>query len=211
MVNIDNTLVLPDKTIEYVDIPLSEYEADFYKKIHNKILNEIKLFGGFDGISIYEILEHILRLRQATVHPQLVIDAYSRKYKKPSKICEIKYSSKMTFVVNTIKKEKRKTIIFCSFLKEMDMYETYLKEEGFKTGRIDGSVSPRNRIKISQSDDIDVIIVQIDAGGTGLNMTKFNRIFITSPCWHPCIEIQAIARALRIGHKEYFTHKQNTI
>ena len=43
------------------------------------------------------------------------------------------------------------------------------------------------------------MVVQIDAGGTGLNMVQFNRVFITSPSWNPCIELQAIARTHRIG------------
>ena len=197
----DEKFKLPEKTVEYVELPFAtKYEEDFYKKIREGILREINAFSCFGNITINQALEHIMRLRQATIHPKLVIDGYSKKYNKPVVESEVRISTKMQYIIDTIKVEKRKTIIFCSFLKEMDMYETFLIEAGFKVGRIDGSISPENRINIiEKSADIDVMIVQIDAGGTGLNMTMFNRIFITSPSWNPCIELQAIARAHRIG------------
>ena len=200
---IDSSLKLPEKVVEYVELPFAtEYEKNFYKKVREGILRELRAFAGFGNVNITEILEHIMRLRQATIHPQLVIDGYSRKYNKTPVKSEVRISTKMKYIIDTIKDEKRKTIIFCSFLSEMDMFETFLKEEGFKVGRIDGSVAPAKRISIiDTADNIDVMIVQIDAGGTGLNMTKFNRVFITSPSWNPCIELQAIARAHRIGQK----------
>ena len=44
-----------------------------------------------------------------------------------------------------------------------------------------------------------VLIIQIKAGGVGLNLQKFSDVFITSPDWNPSNEIQAICRAHRIG------------
>ena len=201
LAEIDSSLKLPDKVVEYAEIPFAtEYEEKFYMKVHAKILREINAFAGFDGISINEILVHILRLRQATIHPKLVIDGYSCKYGKEPAEPSVRISTKMKYVIDTIKKERRKTIIFCNFLREMDMYETFLGEEGFTVGRIDGSVASQERIDIiANSDNLDVMVVQIDAGGTGLNMVQFNRVFITSPSWNPCIELQAIARTHRIG------------
>jgi len=48
----------------------------------------------------------------------------------------------------------------------------------------------------------DIAIIQIDCGGTGLNLQGANRIYITSPHYNPAIEMQAIARAHRIGQKQ---------
>lgn len=44
-----------------------------------------------------------------------------------------------------------------------------------------------------------VLIVQIQAGGTGLNMTGFNMVYFHSICWNPCSEHQAIGRSNRLG------------
>jgi len=55
---------------------------------------------------------------------------------------------------------------------------------------------------------IDVLILQINAGSTGLNLQMFNHIYFTSPCWNPAIEDQAICRAYRLGQqKKVFVHK----
>jgi SNF2 family DNA or RNA helicase len=43
------------------------------------------------------------------------------------------------------------------------------------------------------------MIVQIMAGGVGLNLQMFQRVYITTPDWNPSNEIQAIARCHRIG------------
>ena len=44
-----------------------------------------------------------------------------------------------------------------------------------------------------------VFLIQINAGGVGLNLQAFSRVYITSPDWNPCNEIQAIARSHRLG------------
>ena len=44
-----------------------------------------------------------------------------------------------------------------------------------------------------------MLIIQIKAGGVGLNLQQFTSIFMMSPDWNPSNEIQAIARAHRIG------------
>ena len=44
-----------------------------------------------------------------------------------------------------------------------------------------------------------VLMIQIKAGGVGLNLQQFNNVFILSPDWNPANEIQAIARAHRLG------------
>ena len=46
------------------------------------------------------------------------------------------------------------------------------------------------------------MIIQIKAGGVGLNLQQFNNVFIMAPDWNPANEIQAIARAHRLGQKK---------
>ena len=44
-----------------------------------------------------------------------------------------------------------------------------------------------------------MLLIQINAGGVGLNLQQFTQVFMTSPDWNPSNEIQAIARAHRLG------------
>ena len=45
----------------------------------------------------------------------------------------------------------------------------------------------------------NILLIQIVAGGTGLNLQQFTRVMLTTPDWNPCNEIQAVARSHRIG------------
>jgi SNF2 family DNA or RNA helicase len=47
-----------------------------------------------------------------------------------------------------------------------------------------------------------VFIIQIKAGGVGLNLQEATRVYITCPAWNPATELQAIGRAHRTGQTQ---------
>jgi SNF2 family DNA or RNA helicase len=47
-----------------------------------------------------------------------------------------------------------------------------------------------------------VFLIQIKAGGIGLNLQEATRVYITQPSWNPATELQAIARSYRTGQME---------
>jgi SNF2 family DNA or RNA helicase len=46
-----------------------------------------------------------------------------------------------------------------------------------------------------------VFLIQIKAGGVGLNLQEASRVYIMAPAWNPATELQAIGRADRTGQK----------
>jgi SNF2 family DNA or RNA helicase len=50
-----------------------------------------------------------------------------------------------------------------------------------------------------QDPSVRVLLVSLKAGGTGLNLTAADDVFILDPWWNPAVESQAIDRAHRIG------------
>jgi SNF2 family DNA or RNA helicase len=72
-----------------------------------------------------------------------------------------------------------------------------------ETYRLDGSVSREQREErveqFRKTTKPAVFIIQIKAGGVGLNLQEATRVYITSPSWNPATELQAIARAHRTG------------
>ena len=57
--------------------------------------------------------------------------------------------------------------------------------------------------KIVSSDYLqDVFLIQLQAGGTGLNLQHYDRIIFISPWWTAALLNQAVGRAVRIGQKE---------
>src|SRR5262249_52545058 len=45
----------------------------------------------------------------------------------------------------------------------------------------------------------EVLLVSLKAGGTGLNLTAADHVFLLDPWWNPAVEDQAADRAHRIG------------
>ena len=54
-------------------------------------------------------------------------------------------------------------------------------------------------LDFGKKEDIQTFLISLKAGGTGLNLTAADYVFILDPWWNPSVEEQAIARAHRIG------------
>ena len=48
----------------------------------------------------------------------------------------------------------------------------------------------------------DILLIQLQSGGVGLNLQHFNRVIFSGPWWTSALMEQAIGRAVRIGQKE---------
>lgn len=117
---------------------------------------------------------------------------------------DLKYSSKATRLkelVEEAKEDGRKVIVFSFFLSTIQKISEFLGNNC--TQPITGAVSPERRQEII--DEFDnapagtVLISQIIAGGTGLNIQSASVVIICEPQFKPSIENQAISRAYRMG------------
>jgi SNF2 family DNA or RNA helicase len=182
--------------------------------------------------------ELLLRLRQASQHPQLVLNGFSRKYKRSfgkwlnKETGEPLASSKHLHLLEMLKGHPEESaIVFCQFTEEMNILEQLLADNGFPCLRLDGSMNSAQRQEMLQQCGGSVVnnrqtlragdagaslprslmkmigdylrppttLIQIKAGGVGLNLQAFSRVYINSPDWNPCNEIQAMARSHRLG------------
>ena len=186
---------------------LSEDEEQFYSLVEQ---NTAEAFNQAmrrrnAGTNIL-ILELLLRLRQCTLHPQMVIDGYKKKGifnqelpKWDTKTTKIHYLEKI-IKKELIKSPDQRTIIFCQFHKEIDLIQEMLTENGFTSEVYSGKTNQETRQEILSGILCpQFLIIQIRAGGAGLNLQEYNRVFITSPDWNPSNEFQAIGRAHRNG------------
>ena len=53
--------------------------------------------------------------------------------------------------------------------------------------------------KKSEGNQQDIFLIQLQAGGTGLNLQHYDRVIFSSPWWTAALMDQALGRALRIG------------
>lgn len=197
---------LPELHIENLNCKfICEDEEKFYKSVSANTRNTFqRLLTSGKSFSINNMLEMFLRLKQATIHPQLVIDGYKKKGVFARSISDWDGdTTKFHYLIRTMNEEKhtnQKTIIFTKFTKEIDMLYEKIKKNGFTVGIFDGRTTYEQRKDIIEKRFVpDVLLIQINAGGCGLNLQEYSRVFIISPDWNPSNEFQAIARAHRNG------------
>ena len=99
-------------------------------------------------------------------------------------------------------------LIFANTIQAIEDLSAKLKSANIKHGVWYGA-------KKDKFDDQTVMIVQIQSGGTGLNLQKFNTTIFLSPCYSYIDYTQAIGRTYRNNQKNkctfYHLKAQNTI
>jgi SNF2 family DNA or RNA helicase len=95
-------------------------------------------------------------------------------------------------------------------VKHLKIVKEELESRNINFAYLDGSTRDRREpVDTFQTNpDVKVFLISLKAGGTGLNLTAADYVFILDPWWNPAIEAQAIDRAHRIGQdKTVFIYK----
>ena len=201
-------LELPPCDFQNVELEMYPEELALYKEVYEKSRDTIREIFEKDnaGMHAMHVLECLLRTRQTMIWPQLYIDGIAKKEDELSEPWDGR-SKKMETLFNLIKSHPtEKSLVFCQFVEEMNHIEESLLEKGHSVYRIDGSVDQNTRVQrlaqFKKSSEACVFIIQIKAGGQGLNLQEATRVYITSPSWNPATELQAIARSHRTGQTQ---------
>ena len=108
---------------------------------------------------------------------------------------------RMLEIIEEAKEEGRKVIVFSFYLDTIRKISKLLGNQC--TEIINGSVSPKHRQEIIDEFESapagSVLLSQIMAGGTGLNIQSASVVIICEPQLKPSTENQAISRAYRMG------------
>ena len=117
---------------------------------------------------------------------------------------DLKNSSKAARLLelcDQAKEQGRKVIVFSFFRSTIQKVIQLLGDRC--TEPITGEISPQRRQEIvdafGKAEDGTVLVSQVQAGGTGLNIQSASVIIFCEPQIKPSIENQAIARAYRMG------------
>ncbi|MEM1024271.1 MAG: DEAD/DEAH box helicase [Myxococcota bacterium] len=188
---------LPGKTEQTIRIPLSDEERRRYDELRDHYRRALKGRIEADGVggNRIQVLEALLRLRQAACHPGLI---------DPGRRGEP--SSKLDFLVERVRqlaKAGHKTLIFSQFTAMLEIVGPALKEAGVGFVQLDGRTRDRDAVvnRFRECDDCKAFLISIKAGGCGLNLTQSSYVFILDPWWNPAVEAQAVDRANRMGQK----------
>ena len=202
-------LELPPCDFENVELDMYPEERTLYHCVWSRNQQMVKdIFKHSANASMHtmKILECLLRCRQAMIHPQLYMTGISAQSDEEPELWEGR-SKKMETLLEMVQTHpSEKSLIFSQFVIEMDIIHEMMAQSDIKVFRIDGSVSKEGRSEqiksFRQYQGHCVFIIQIKAGGQGLNLQDATRVYITSPSWNPATELQAIGRAHRTGQTQ---------
>jgi SNF2 family DNA or RNA helicase len=183
---------LPPRTEGVLHVELSEPERALYDAV--RLATRDDVVSRLDaGASPLQMLEALLRLRQAACHPALVPGEHAARE-----------SSKLAVLLESLDEcvaEGHKALVFSQWTSLLDQIEPLLSRAGLAYLRLDGSTRDRGAVVagFQRENGPPVLLISLRAGGTGLNLTAADHVFILDPWWNPAVEDQAADRAHRIG------------
>ncbi|MDX2000202.1 MAG: DEAD/DEAH box helicase [Thermoanaerobaculia bacterium] len=146
--------------------------------------------------SAIQVLEALLRLRQAACHPGLLdrrgtLEATSAKF------------DELLPRLAELREEGHKALVFSQFTSLLALLRRELDKTGVVYEYLDGQTEDRGaRVERFQTDpDCPLFLISLKAGGFGLNLTAAEYVFLLDPWWNPAVEAQAIDRTHRIGQE----------
>jgi len=186
---------LPPRTDNVLYCELSREERLVYDAVRASTMEKVvaQLQGQEGGRpNVMAALEALLRLRQASCHSGLV----------PGQDAE--GSSKIDVLMETLDEllaAGHKALVFSQWTALLDRVEPHLHKADIEFVRLDGSTRDRQGVveRFQADDGPPVFLISLKAGGTGLNLTAADHVFLLDPWWNPAAEDQAADRAHRIG------------
>lgn len=168
---------------------------EFYRQ---KILNIMNERGRGKGRAM-DVFAAILRVRQIALFPDLVSEEYR-------KVESCKFES-MKLLIDEIRAENHKVLIFSQFVQVINRFKTYFDNQGYIYSCITGQTRDRDSEirKFQNNNTVDLFLLSLKAGGTGINLTAADYVIIYDPWWNPAVEQQAMDRSHRIGQTEKVT------
>ena len=91
-------------------------------------------------------------------------------------------------------------LVFSQFTRMLALLSEGMRERGIRHVALTGSTVHRQRpIDEFSEGKVDVFLISLKAGGTGLNLTSADTVIHYDPWWNPAAQAQATDRAYRIG------------
>lgn len=206
---------LPSKTERILRVELSDVQMEYYRNIITK--NYAALNAGVKGSQI-SLLNVMSELKKASNHPYLFDGAEERVLAKGGSTSRdnvlkglVMSSGKMVLLeqlLTRLKKEGHRVLIFSQMVRILDILGDYLSIKGYQFQRLDGGVpSAQRKISIDHFNSPDskdfVFLLSTRAGGLGINLMTADTVIIFDSDWNPQADLQAMARAHRIGQKKH--------
>ena len=198
---------LPPKTEIIREIDISGAQADLYETVRvamdKRVRDEIAAHGLAKSHII--VLDALLKLRQICCDPRLLKSVSTNSQKPPP-------SAKLEMLMDMLQElldEGRSILVFSQFTSMLTLIEAELTARKIAYVKLTGDTRDRaTPVKKFQDGEVNLFLISLKAGGTGLTLTAADTVIHYDPWWNPAVENQATDRAHRIGQtKPVFVYK----
>ena len=206
---------IPPKTEKTLRVELSDVQLDYYKNILTR--NYAALNEGSKGKK-QSLLNIMMELKKTSNHPFMLPNA-REKILQGSELSEDRLKSLITSsgkmmlldqLLTKLRKDNHRVLIFSQMVKMLDILSEYLYLRNYQYQRLDGTIAagPRrmaiDHFNAPESNDF-CFLLSTRAGGLGINLMTADTVILFDSDWNPQADLQAMARAHRIGQTKPVT------
>jgi len=212
---------LPPKEETIVSIELTALQRQYYRAVFER--NRDFLAKGATGIGAANLTNIEMELRKCCNHPYLLRGVEERETARllhamggqgggleAQRIDRMVVASGKMLVLDKLlvwlKDGGHRVLLFSQFAIQLDIVEEFCAGRGYGYERIDGSIrGDARQASIDRFNDPKsssfIFLLSTRAGGVGINLTSADTVIIFDSDWNPQNDVQAQARAHRIGQK----------
>lgn len=192
---------LPEKIENVVYSKMEAEQREIYIANLQRVLESLQSKSDDDVRSEkLQILAELTRLRQLCCDPALLYENYTGG--------SAKLDTCMELVENAIQSGS-KVLVFSQFTTLLERIKMRMEKQQISCFVLTGATSKEKRASLvrqfNETDEADVFLISLKAGGTGLNLTAANVVIHVDPWWNAAVQEQATDRAHRIGQKQNVT------
>ncbi|KAL8214582.1 hypothetical protein R6Q57_004031 [Mikania cordata] len=195
---------LPPKKELILRVELSSKQKEYYKAILTRNYQLLTRRGGAQ-ISLINV---VMELRKLCCHPFMLEGVEPEDTNEFYKQL-LETSGKLQLLdkmMVKLKEQGHRVLIYTQFQHMLDLLEDYCNNKKWLYERIDGKVSGGERqVRIDRFNAAGssrfCFLLSTRAGGLGINLATADTVIIYDSDWNPHADLQAMARAHRLGQK----------
>ncbi|CAN6551450.1 unnamed protein product [Malus baccata var. baccata] len=196
---------LPEKIERLVRCEASAYQKLLMKRVEDNL-------GTIGNSKARSVHNSVMELRNICNHPYLSqlhaeeVDNLIPKHYLPPVIRLCGKLEMLDRLLPKLKATDHRVLFFSTMTRLLDVMEEYLHIKQYQYLRLDGHTSGGDRgalIDMFNKPDSPyfIFLLSIRAGGVGVNLQAADTVIIFDTDWNPQVDLQAQARAHRIGQK----------